>query len=42
MTLPTESGDAPHRRATPGWLRVTIWVAITFLAMSVITGMFLY
>jgi hypothetical protein len=42
MTFPTESRDAPPHKAAPVWLRVTIWIAITFLAMSVITGMFLY
>ncbi|GMQ93386.1 MAG: hypothetical protein BMS9Abin12_0863 [Acidimicrobiia bacterium] len=42
MNSPIERNEAQHSRSTPGWVRLTIWVAIPLLTLSVIAGMFLY
>jgi hypothetical protein len=37
-----ESDDHPRQRTTATWVRVVVWLAIAFLTMAVISGMFLY
>ena len=42
MKAKSESSHESYVRVTPTWLRVGVWVSITFLTMSVILGMLLY
>ncbi len=42
MNSGTEHDDAEQLRTMPGWVRLTVWIAVALLTLSVIGGMFLY